>query len=259
MTTDEEATSLYDVGWRQGSVARAALPCSRLVVAEGGSVREESRSHKLWVVATQDCDLALPDSTGLDVELRPVVEVQAGNVSWGIHSRVFRISDDLCTRADDPRRHVDRSVVRNLRPIDFLGNDRQVAFKTWLGRRYNRPAVPESLVPLMREIAKHVSSPKHQAATATRDILVQVDEGVTPPRYSLYGVLAPDADATEVRAWLADVSLRVSDDLGIADRIEVALPTGISLELIETSYAADVMRVTWRGSSPSPIGARPPG
>ena len=87
-------------------------------------------------------------------------------------------------------------------------------------------------------------------------MLVQVDaDHFTPPRYSLYGIVLNEADSADVRRWLADVATRVRIELGVSDEIEAATTAGVSLELIETSYAADVTQITWRRSRPEPEGA----
>ena len=78
-----------------------------------------------------------------------------------------------------------------------------------------------------------------------------------PIRFSLFAVLENDQDRDDVRAWLADIATAVPADLGIADEIEARDANGISLHLIETSYAADVAQLTWRPNQPRPDGAEP--
>jgi hypothetical protein len=84
---------------------------------------------------------------------------------------------------------------------------------------------------------------------------MQFDESVSPPRFSLFAILENEADEHEVRAWLAGISLEIPTYLGLADQVEAATARGISLQLIETSYAADVSQVTWRPGKPDPEGA----
>jgi hypothetical protein len=84
---------------------------------------------------------------------------------------------------------------------------------------------------------------------------MQFDGSVVPPRYSLYAVLVDPADELEVRAWLATAAQAVPVDLGVADVIEAATAARISLNLVETSYPADVSQLTWRANQPRPDGA----
>jgi hypothetical protein len=104
-------------------------------------------------------------------------------------------------------------------------------------------------VDLAHSIGQEIANLR-SGAHAVRDILMQFDASRTPPRYSLYAVLSDGADADEVRAWLAEVALRVPQELGIGDVFEARPATGISLHLVETSFSADVTQITW--------GKRPP-
>lgn len=253
--------TLHDRGWHQGRLARVTLDLVTVDLDEAGTPVATGTPHELWVVATQDCDLArLPlDDAASVVELRPVDEADRPP-PWGIRARRLRLTDTLYTDADRPRVHVSARVLhRRAEPLPAPADAVLVAFKTWLGRRYDRPAVPEAVAPLMTALAEAIE----QAAKAdadgfaadTRDVLVQVDEATAPPRYGLYAVVTDDADRAAVRRRLTDIATRVPVELGIPDRIEVATAAEVSLELIETSYAADTARITWRGRHPDPRGA----
>jgi hypothetical protein len=82
-----------------------------------------------------------------------------------------------------------------------------------------------------------------------RDVLMQFRQG-EPPRFSLYAVLADEADREAIREWLVDIARNVPPELGIGDQFEAETAQGISLHLIETSYAADVTQVTWGREEP---------
>jgi hypothetical protein len=84
---------------------------------------------------------------------------------------------------------------------------------------------------------------------------MQFDESPSPPRFSLFAVLENEADENDARTWLSAISLEIPSHLGLLDQIEAATARGISLELIETSYSADVTQVTWRPNNPDPEGA----
>jgi hypothetical protein len=107
-----------------------------------------------------------------------------------------------------------------------LPDARAVAFKTWLGLRYDRPAVPPELVDVAKKIAADVRRNKRRPmGDLVRDVLMQFNEASTPPRF------------------LALRNHRAH--LGVAHIIEVATADRVSLTLIETSYAADVTQLTW--------------
>ena len=146
-------TSLYERGYRQGM----SLPTELSVPAaywNGHDLLWEQIANQLWLIATQDCDLDhfADDSSDL-VELRPV-EVTDVRGPSGIRSRYFALPD---------RGRLDGLSLRPLLPAAFiatlpqgpgLSEQRLLALKLWLGRRYDRPAVPSELVPLMRAIAE---------------------------------------------------------------------------------------------------------
>jgi hypothetical protein len=132
-----------------------------------------------------------------------------------------------------------------------MSEDRRAAFKKWLGLRYDRPAVPERLVPLAKRIGEEVARRERRpTGLRVRDVLMQFDETVTPPRFSLYGILDEPADEADVRAWLADIARAVPRELGIGDVFEAKAAAGISLQLIETSFSADVTQLTWGAEAP---------
>jgi hypothetical protein len=60
MPDEESATSnLYADGWRQGTVFKLDLPVTSLTIAgDGSSIAPITENLGLWVVASQDCDLA---------------------------------------------------------------------------------------------------------------------------------------------------------------------------------------------------------
>jgi len=116
--------------------------------------------------------------------------------------------------------------------------------------------LPPELGPLAEQIARLVKAkPRREIGTKLRDVLMQFDRASTPPRFSLIAVLNDNSDRDEVRVWLADIALAVPEHLGIVDVIEAATASEISLELVETSYPADVSGLTWRPNSPNPDGA----
>lgn len=240
-------SGLYEAGWRQGSVFTAILDLCSLVASNGGPVHR-STPHDRWLVATQDCDLSqLDESVGEpEVELRPVFSADPP-VDWGIRSARLLLQDapPLYIISRSPRLHAAPAVLSQLltasADVHELCDERRRALKTWLGLRYDRPAVPEHLVNLARAIAREVSRrPRREVGMRVRDVLMQFDDAADPPRFSLFAVLAEPSDEHAVRLWLADVARSVPAHLGIGDELEAAPASGISYELVEASYAADV-------------------
>lgn len=248
--------TLHALGWEQGSLLIADLQLCSTVVRRGAVVHE-CTTHGEWLVASQDCDLAAADACDSEpvVELRPLLRDDPPQ-DEGIRSAKFLLARNprRYLLSTTPRTHISPAALlalsgRGAAPENLLDADQRTALKTWLGLRYDRPAVPEELVALAKSIAQAVKA-RRAGGERVRDVLMQFDTDARPPRYSLYAVLSDAADADEVRDWLAHVALRVPQELGIGDVFEARPARGISLRLIETSYAADVTQITW--------GKRPP-
>ena len=247
-------SDLHTEGWRQGSVVSFELTTSHLTTAEG-RIQEISQPYGRWVVCTQDCDLrsARIDSHQPMIELRPVLDEDPPS-DWGIRSRRFLLGEDAYVDADAPRCGVTPALLSTMRSVREQAQDeaRIRAFKTWLGLRYDRPAVPEHLVELAREIARRCSSGRGRAISEqVHDVLMQFDDSAQPVQVALFGVIANDADAEAVRVWLADVATRINSDLGVIAAIDVGTRAQTPLELVETSYAADLSQLTWGRNRPT--------
>jgi hypothetical protein len=129
---------------------------------------------------------------------------------------------------------------------EWLNDVRLNALKTWLGKRYDRPAVPPELVPLARAIADAVhANRRNWAVDDVRDIFAQF-EGTDPIRVSLFGMIEDDGDRAGVERLLADVAQAIPADLGIVDIIEVGTTTEISFGIVENSVVIDTSDLTWR-------------
>jgi hypothetical protein len=253
--------SLYEAGWRQGSIFEMALSLDAIILGVSGRPERSSVPHGVWVIATQDCDLdrAEADDPDPSIELRPLF-IRDCPTDWGIRSARLRLTDEEYAQANSPRLTVGPNVLTAALASGAVRRDilpaRRRGFTTWLGLRYDRPAVPNELVPLAQRISKEVARNEHrEMAPRVRDVLMQFDDSGDPVLYSLFAVLDDPDDEAEVRAWLGRVSGEVPVQLGVADQIEAATADGIAFSTIESSYAADVSQVTWRRDRPDPEGA----
>ena len=253
---------LYEAGWRQGSILEADLPFDAVVLDEASRqpARREGR-HGRWVIANQNCDLAFTDCNDDEpsVELRPVF-VDDPPVDWGIRSARFRLTETEYIRSTSPRPFVSPAVLTALLASGTSRRDpatsREIALTTWLGLRYDRPAVPPPLVPLAERIGETVRQRSNRPfGQRVRDVLMQFDDSHEPVRFSLFAVIERPEDEQAAREWLSDIARSVPVALGVANRIEAATASGISFELIETSYGADVTQLTWRPGNPEAEGA----
>jgi hypothetical protein len=253
---DEE--SLYAGGWRQGSIVRARLAVTTHVVKEGEVVSRTTEAEE-WVVATQDCDLARAKRASNEsiVDLLPVQREFAAQ-DWGIRSRKLRLHEDgQFVDSDAGRCQVSPAVLSSdaVTREDRLTDSRKVALKTWLGLRYDRPAVPDELVPLARRIAKEIRDARPvEMRDRIRDVLIEFDDSADPPHFSLYAVLEDATDEDEARLWLLAAGRALPAELGVLDDVEARDGSQISLQVIENTYSADTSQITW-GGGPEPTGA----
>jgi len=250
------AGDLYNTGWRQGSVFLAKLTASSLDVGDKpNEVAVRSLDHGRWVVCTQDCDLRSSplESSKTLVEVRPVFDEEPP-ADWGIRSNKIRLTYDLYVEAGALRLHLTPALLHRYaeRRSDPLADHRATAFKTWLGLRYDRPAVPEALVPAAREVAKRCGAKGgRETALRVHDVFMQFNEDQDPPRVALFAVVVGDEDREPGRVWLAEAATRVQSDVCVVAHIDVGTKAEVPLELVETSYSADLSQLTWGGEIPT--------
>lgn len=245
--------TLHDLGWRQGSVFEADLKVLTYGFEDGHCTPIEV-AYELWVVTSQDCDLHALESDAHDVvvEISPAVPAKS-QLGWGIRSRELRLSDEIYVEAEAPRLRLSPQALcvfsYAMRPA--LEGGRATAFKTWLGRRYDRPAVPTELVPLAHEIAKQVKATRTpELADACHDVLFAVRDG-DPPRYELTAVTVSSSDAAAIEHWLVQAALLIDPSLGVMDSPPVALTKAeLSLDVLENSYSANLSDITWKKWDP---------
>lgn len=251
--------SLYDEGWRQGSIINHPLSYD-VVVRRADDVGHQGSTHERWLVVTQDCDLDMMQTLDVAtcVELRPILTTDPPT-ELGIRSRRFKLSIE----AHDRDHLNDLSFRCSITPaalsavgaaggrVGTLDTTQRLRLTTWLGRRYDRPAVPPHLLPLMRHISDLVKKRRHRlVGKLVRDVLVQVGDKTGALRYTLVAIIENASDDEDVRVWLAGLSQEVPLELGVADRIEVGTAEEISIDVVETSYAADLSDLTWREGVP---------
>jgi len=237
---------LYAQGWRQGTIFRKVITA---VVAG-----RENVEYDRWIVCSQDCDLsaASTQTDGTIVEVRPVLTEDTPS-DWGIRSRRLILRDSDYVDAAYPRAQITAAELSNSGAAreEPLPDDRIRAFKTWLGRRYDRPAVPEHLVAFAQEVAKRCGVRSgREVAKSVHDVLMQFNEDAAVRQVALFAVITDDAEPAEVERWLADAASRIDPSLGVVSQIVAITRASTSLQLLETTYSADLSQLTWRGESP---------
>jgi hypothetical protein len=108
-------TSLYEAGWRQGSIVEYELPLDAVVVGASNAPERSPGTHGLWAVATQDCDLDRAETSAPDpgIELRPLFHLSPPP-DWGIRSAKLRLTDHEYADANAPRLTVAPQVLTTI-------------------------------------------------------------------------------------------------------------------------------------------------
>jgi len=229
-----------------------------------GRAAQHTVDHDEWAIVAQDCDLAWNSVAGSDslVELRPVYREDPPD-SWGIRSGKFRLSDDGAYLVDHQATvKVEPDVVRNAEHACADEHEPARRLKTWLGLRYDRPAIPQEYVTLADDLAQRLKKKSHrQAEDKVRDILATFatapDDAV---EFTLVAVVPhhrAHLDPTlldDTRTWLATIALSVPQRLGLATDVEARTDEQVSLGYVESSYSLDVSTVSWPNAQPGPTG-----
>lgn len=250
-TTD----TIYAAGWRQGTVLEATINVVSAVRNPiSGEADQLQQSHSLWALVTQDCNLfRMRANINTPVaELRQVHDSEPP-AHEGIHARKFLLDpgsghyliDDKPSSFVSPRFLCDPVLVTRRYQ---LSESRVLALKTWLGNRYNRPAVPTEFVPLAKAIAESVKmNEEKELRGKVRDVYMKFEAAGEGVRFSLYAVITNDGDRARIREWLAGCTLQVPSNLGLPSRIEALPASEVSFETVETLYCADLSQLTWMG------------
>lgn len=133
---------------------------------------------------------------------------------------------------------------------DWLADDRTLAaLTTWLGRRYDRPAVPDEYGPLMKRLSSVLRTRgAPPRGDGIRDVFAQIEPG-DPPTYHLLGLVESDADVPDAELLLAECALDVSTELGNVGRMVAAPSDRFPLAAVEDGLLLDLSQLTW-GTEP---------
>jgi hypothetical protein len=252
--------SLFDAQWAQGALVRHGLPYS-VTTLQGGELTLLSETHDLWILAEQDCDLSRIETTddARFVELRAVSRyAPRERPMGGLAGKKFRLNDELLVSADGARATLAACALHFLEPHrdrTAVNSDRRRKFKTWLGMRYDRPAVPDRFIDASKALFKRLSRDK-TAYASVRDVLVRFDPGV-PPVVHLWAVTVDANPATIERTgrWLRAVATELSDadlthQFAKIGLVEVQPARNTSLEILESYYSLDLEKLCLREGQP---------
>lgn len=234
---------LHDEGWRQGTLIRAPLEVHYLD-SEDGVATSRAETYDLWLLATQDCDLAQTSSTNATrhFELRPVLPRKDDDKLDGVRSRTVVVRDGFVLRADSPKLTLTARALTTLKDKreDDLSSERRAEIKAWLGLRYDRPAVPRRFEELARLLKRHFieNIPAHVRG-AVRDVWVYFE---SEKEVRLFAILVDAADDLRdaVLDWIDDAAGQIldSDQVVIKER-QAESSRGTSLWVLQNYHGLD--------------------
>jgi|SRR5271165_6229117 len=231
--------SLHAEGWRQGSLIRETMTVHYLDI-DDGAVVDRSEQFDLWLLVTQDCDLAQTPRTNTtrQFELRPVLARTADDKLDGLRSRTIIVADDFVLRSDSKRLTLTARALTSLKGKreDALDEDRRIQIKTWLGMRYDRPAIPERFVPLGTRLKEaFIDGLPDDLIGVVRDVWVYFEDD-NSARLFVILVDLEKGRAPDVRDWIDDVIGSLNDERVVVKERQVEGPDRTPLSILQTYY-----------------------
>ncbi len=233
--------SLHAAGWRQGSIVSTEL--SVTIHTNTGNVDcLATIAHGQWLLAEQDCDLEqTPAEDGEKLfELR-AIRAHDGKVPSSIGGRETRIDADRCLVAMDIVAKVTaRWLTAHADSRTQIPPNRRRAIKTWLGFRYDRPAVPaECAIAHQRLINLAKSERKDVRSEDVRDVFVDYVQTTGHPLIAnLQAVIEDGADGAPIHRWLERIRDAVSlDEHFIVGDVNFGTTDEVALSITERAFS----------------------
>lgn len=231
--------SLYAEGWRQGSLIRETMVVHYIDLRDNAIV-DCNEQFDYWLLATQDCDLEQTPCTNSarQFELRPVLPRLKDDKLDGLRSRTIIVKDGFVLRSDSKKLTLTARALNSMKAKreDDLEDERRVQIKTWLGLRYDRPAIPIQFVALGDRLrtAFIVEMPP-ELVGVVRDVWIYFDDDHTVRLFAIL-VDAQKHRAQDVTDWVDDVISLLSDETIIVAERHIEPPERTPLSILQTYY-----------------------
>jgi hypothetical protein len=204
-------------------------------------------AHGRWFLSEQDCDLSqtLEDDSEKLFELR-AIRSHGGDVPSAITGAKARIDRTTCLVAMDLSTKVTaRWLTVNVANRTVIPPERRAAIKTWLGFRYDRPAVPDEFTSAHRRLLALAKQERRDFNfTPLRDVFVGYERSATAGEAvaNIYAVLEDDSGVAAAQSWLARIRDTVSptESFIVGEVVAAAIQdTPLNLPEIAFSLYAD--------------------
>lgn len=238
-------SDLIDAGWRQGSIF--ALPGAALLWNGADEPQVKSRivtADEMLVLASQTCDIRHDQESRAEALVCHLDPVGAKSVMRNSARKFVIDSTTGLVASALERLLIDKRLLSSALPRNVMASQTMDDFTRWLARRFDRPALPDTLVELFQKpLAARVASAcrAHPGSAevlsrAVREVRANVPETDAPP-FSMHLLFllpeilsAADVDTIDmVRAEvlatfrdsegidLKDVELVLEDELSVAE------------------------------------------
>lgn len=237
--------SLYNAGWRQGTIFEHQLHLCVNRLSQVG-LTADLQAHDRWIVASQDCDLAgAALDSRLEIEVWPLSATDEV-VAASLRNRKFGVKPGWMLTHPSARGYIEARALATINPrAEALDDRTQRRLKTWLGRRYDRPALPREYEIPAKAIAAAVKSLRDRETDRhVRDVLM-VFIAADPLVIDLYAVVNEEStgELERVERWLSEIAAKLGEKTPL--RAWRAVPESLtSLLLVEHSYPADLSQIT---------------
>jgi hypothetical protein len=155
-----------------------------------------------------------------------------------LRSRTILVKDDLVLRSDSKKLTLTARAINSLKAKreNDLDEERRVQIKTWLGLRYDRPAIPTPFVSLGERLKKaYLDDLPIEFIGIVRDVWVYF-ENEHEVRIFVILVDVQKGRADDVRDWVADVAATLSDENIAVRELHVEGPDRTPLSVLQTYY-----------------------
>ena len=234
---------LFAAGWRQGSMfsTRELAFASNRLQSDGQTTEVHHRNVKpreLLVVISQDCDIVSDDEPFVEVMICSTTNQERAHRLDRNSARWFVVDREQGLVAEARYRlAIEKSMLERYQPRAWPAGDlRFRRFVRWLGRRYDRPALPDALVDCLQ---KPLTSILEKFETSDPTMMKQFTAAVYEIRVTEPSTEVPPFDVS-IYLMVAGSAITRTQARAIS-QVEDAISSGLDKELIRIGFISPIL------------------